>query len=179
MIGRRYRVGIAAALALCLVRVPAAPAQPSTPAIAENTDGTALFGRTITGIQFRGNRKVEDDALRVNLRSEVGAVLTPETVRADLRALWQMGFFEDIRVEAEPADESGVVLIFAVDEKPSIRKVLVSGNDEIAIDKINEVLDLKREAILDIGKVKANRTKILDLYREKGYYLASVDYDIR
>lgn len=179
MIGRRYRVGIAAALALCLVQAPGASAQPSTPAVARDTDGTALFGRTITGIQFRGNRKVEDDALRVNLRSEVGAVLIPETVRADLRALWQMGFFEDIRIEAEPADGDGVVLIFAVEEKPAIRKVLVSGNSEINLEKINEVLDLKRAAILDIGKVKTNRAKIQDLYREKGYYLASVDYDVR
>ena len=38
---------------------------------------------------------------------------------------------------------------------------------------------LKRDAILSIAKVKRNREKVHDLYVEKGYYLASVDYEIR
>jgi outer membrane protein insertion porin family len=179
MIRRRYRLGIAVVLALCLTRAQSAPAQPETPALASEAGDDALFGRTITRIQFRGNRKVEDDAIRVNLRSKVGDTLKPEAVRADLRAMWDMGFFEDIVVEAEPEGDDGVVVIFAVDEKPSIRKVLVSGNDEIGLDKINEVLDLKRDTILDVGKIKQNREKIHDLYVEKGYYLATVDYEVR
>ena len=179
MIRRRYRVGIAAVLALCLVPAGSALAQPGVPAVAGDAGDEALFGRAITRIQFRGNRKVEDDAIRVNLRSKVGESLKPETVRADLRAMWDMGFFEDIVVEAEPEGADGVVLIFAVDEKPSMRKVLVAGNRAINLEKINEVLDLKRDTILDIAKVKRNRDKIHDLYVEKGYYLASVDYELR
>jgi outer membrane protein insertion porin family len=179
MIRRRYRLGIAVALVLCLARAESAPAQPDTPALAGEAGDDALFGRTITRIQFRGNRKVEDDAIRVNLRSKVGDTLKPETVRSDLRAMWEMGFFEDIVIEAEPEGADGVVLIFAIDEKPSIRKVLISGNEEINLEKINEVLDLKRDTILDVAKVKQNREKIHDLYVEKGFYLASVDYEIR
>jgi outer membrane protein insertion porin family len=179
MIRRRYRVGIAAVLALCLAQAGSALAQPGLPAVAGDAGDDALYGRAITRIQFRGNRKVEDDAIRVNLRSKVGDSLKPESVRADLRALWEMGFFEDIVVEAEPEGADGVVLIFAVDEKPSIRKVLVAGNQEINLDKINEILDLKRETILDVAKVKQNRDKIHDLYVEKGFYLASVTYELR
>ena len=43
-----------------------------------------------------------------------------------------------------------------------------------ALDKINEVLDLKKEQILDLAKVKKNVEKINDLYVEKGFYLAEV-----
>lgn len=179
MIRRRYRVGIAAVLVSILAWAGDAPAQSDVPAVAGDAGDDALYGRTITRIQFRGNRKVEDDAIRVNLRSKAGETLKPETVRADLRAMWDMGFFEDIVVEAEPEGADGVVLIFAVDEKPSIRKVLVAGNREIDLEKINEVLDLKRDTILDIGKVKQNRDKIHDLYVEKGFYLASVEYEAR
>ncbi|HWN66970.1 MAG TPA: outer membrane protein assembly factor BamA [Haliangium sp.] len=179
MIRRRYRVGIAAALVLCLAWAGSAAAQPDTAAVAGDAGDDALFGRSITRIQFRGNRKVEDDAIRVNLRSKVGDSLKPEVVRSDLRAMWDMGFFEDIVVEAEPEGADGVVLIFAVDEKPSIRKVLVAGNQEVNLEKINEVLDLKRDTILDVGKVKQNRDKIHDLYVEKGFYLATVDYEVR
>jgi len=145
----------------------------------EVTDADDLLGKRIDRVQFRGNRKVEDDAIRVNLLSRVGSVLDLAKVREDIRAMWKMGFFEEITVEAEPSPKNGVILTFAVKEKPSVRKVLIAGNEGVGLDKINEVLDIKRDSILNVAKVKQNRQKIHDLYVEKGYYLASVDYEIR
>ncbi len=160
--------------------VPArAQDQSDPPAIASGDSTLDLMGKKVERIQFRGNRKVEDDAIRVNLRTKAGSVLEAHRLRGDIRSMWKMGFFKDVVVEAEPTATGGVILTFAVKEKPSIRKVLISGNDELELEKINEVLDLKRDAILDIGKVKKNRQKIHDLYVEKGYYLASVTHDIR
>jgi outer membrane protein insertion porin family len=145
----------------------------------ELTGADNLVGKTIDQVQFRGNRKIEDDAIRLNLLSRKGAELDLAKVREDIRAMWKMGFFEDVDVEAELTPDGKVILTYAVKEKPSIRKILVSGNDELELDKINEVLDLKRDAILDVTKVKRNREKVQDLYVEKGFYLASVDYEVR
>ncbi|RMH44206.1 MAG: outer membrane protein assembly factor BamA [Deltaproteobacteria bacterium] len=166
---------LAAMLAVAALAAEPAGAQPAPPASA----AAALWGRRIDRVQFRGNRKVEDDAIRVNLISRAGGKLDPAKIREDVRAIWKMGFFDDVRVEAEPSDTGGVVVTFTVAEKPSVRKVYVAGNDEIELDKINEVIDLKRDEILDIAKIKRNRDKIQDLYVEKGFYLASVDYQVR
>ncbi|KAB2907059.1 MAG: outer membrane protein assembly factor BamA [Kofleriaceae bacterium] len=138
-----------------------------------------LVGRPIDRIQFRGNRKVEDDAIRVNLLSKVGATIDANKIRDDVRAMWKMGFFADVTVEAEIGPGGGAILTFAVTERPSIRKVLVDGAKELGLDKINEVIDLERDAILDIAKVKRNREKIAELYVQKGYYLASVDFEVK
>ena len=62
-----------------------------------------LQGRAIERVQFRGNRKVEDDAIRVQLLSKPGALLDAAKLRDDLRAMWKMGFFDDVEVEAEVA----------------------------------------------------------------------------
>jgi len=142
-------------------------------------DMPKMAGRPIERIQFRGNRKVEDDAIRVNLLTRAGATFDPGKLREDIRAMWKMGFFADVRVEVEVAPGGGAVLTFVVTEKPAIRKVLVAGNDEVDLDDINEVLDLERDSILDISKVKKNRDKIQELYVEKGYYLARVEYDVK
>ncbi|MCB9565472.1 MAG: outer membrane protein assembly factor BamA [Kofleriaceae bacterium] len=164
---------------------------PAIPGLGDDGDGDAapdeglgavmprMNGRPIERIQFRGNRKVEDDAIRVNLLTRVGATFDPNKVREDIRAMWKMGFFADVRVEAEIAPGGGAILTFVVTEKPSIRKILVAGNDGLELDKINEVIDLQRDAILDVAKIKKNRQKIQDLYVDKGYYLAKVDYDVR
>src|SRR5215218_3651055 len=144
------------------------PADPAAqpPAPASNT--LQLQGRPIERVQFRGNRKVEDDAIRVQLLSKAGTLLDAAKLREDLRAMWKMGFFADIDVEAEVGQNGGVTLTFAVKEKPAIRKVLVAGHGELGLDKINEVIDLELDAIVDISKVKKNRQKIADLYVQKG-----------
>lgn len=161
------------------VTPPTATAAPAVPPPAGAAAGTQWQGRPIERVQFRGNRKVEDDAIRVQLLSKPGTLLDPAKLREDLRAMWKMGFFADIDVEGEVSPSGGLILTFAVKEKPSIRKVLIAGNDSLELSKINEVLDLELDSIVDISKVKKNREKIADLYVQKGYYLATVDYEIK
>ena len=170
------------------IGMPVAFAQPApTPADPNDQSQQAappsstlqLQGRAIERVQFRGNRKVEDDAIRVQLLSKEGTLLDAAKLREDLRAMWKMGFFADIDVEAEVRPSGGVTLTFAVKEKPSIRKVLVAGQSELGMDKINEVLDLELDSIVDVSKVKRNRDKIAELYVQKGFYLATVDWEIK
>jgi len=154
---------------------PAAPGSPGSP----GSPGPEMQGRPIERVQFRGNRKVEDDAIRVQLLSKPGALYDTSKMREDIRAMWKMGFFADVNVEGEIGPSGALTLTFAVKEKPSIRKVLVAGNSELGLDKINEVIDLELDTIVDIAKVKKNREKIAEQYVQKGFYLATVDYEIK
>ena len=162
---------------------PAPPPDPSDPNQGASGGGVGqaltLQSRAIERVQFRGNRKVEDDAIRLQLGSKPGTLLDATKLREDLRAMWKMGFFADIDVEAEIAPSGGVILTFAGKEKPAIRKVLIAGHSELGLDKINEVIDLELDAIVDISKVKKNREKIFELYVQKGFYLATVDWEIK
>ncbi|HEY0477743.1 MAG TPA: outer membrane protein assembly factor BamA [Kofleriaceae bacterium] len=138
-----------------------------------------MQGRAIERVQFRGNRKVEDDAIRVQLLSKPGTLFDPAKLREDIRAMWKMGFFADVTAEAEIGTTGALTITFAVKEKPSLRKVLVAGNHELGLDKINEVIDLELDTIVDIAKIKKNREKIADQYVQKGFYLATVDYELK
>ncbi|HEY0193078.1 MAG TPA: POTRA domain-containing protein, partial [Kofleriaceae bacterium] len=164
---------------------PAGHGGPAGPAASAGAPATpppaapALQGRQIERVQFRGNRKVEDDAIRVQLLSKAGGLYDTTKMREDIRAMWKMGFFADVGVEAEIGQAGGLILTFTVKEKPSVRKVLISGNNELGLDKINEVIDLELDAIVDISKIKKNREKIADVYVQKGFYLATVDYEIK
>jgi outer membrane protein insertion porin family len=147
---------------------------------AERNPGEVEYeGRTIGAIHFRGNRKVESDAIRVLLSAQSGDKLQTERLQEDLRAIWRMGYFEDIQVEATERPDGKVDLTYVVREKPTVSKIYVSGAKEVGLDKINEVLDLKKDSIYDPAKVKRNVEKIRDLYVEKGYYLAEVSSDVK
>ncbi len=152
-------------------RARAADDEPEAPAAAAPT-------LKVGKLQFRGNRKVEDDAIKVNLKTAPGATLTQEIVREDVHTIWKMGYFEDVQVEVSDAGAETVVT-FVLREKPAIAKIFVSGNDEVALSKINEILDIKREQILDLAKLKKNVEKIKDLYVEKGFYMAEVTYEVK
>jgi outer membrane protein insertion porin family len=152
---------------------PAAPAAAPAPA-----PEAAPASLEVVRVGFRGNRKVEDDALKVNLRTVPGATLTQDLLREDVKAIWRMGFFEDVRVEANNVP-GGVAVVFVLKEKPAIHKIFVSGHDEVGLTKVNEVLDLKKEQILDLSKVKKNMEKIRELYLQRGFYMADVTYELK
>ncbi|HVX96839.1 MAG TPA: outer membrane protein assembly factor BamA [Polyangia bacterium] len=145
------------------------PAAPATPQL------------KVAKVQFRGNRKVEDDAIKVNLKTQPGVTLTQELLREDIHTIWKMGYFDDVQVEVqEPSGGRGRSnVVFVLREKPAIKKIYVAGNDEISLSKINEVLDIKKDQILDLAKLKKNVEKIKDLYVEKGFYMAEVSYELK
>jgi len=156
----------------------AAPAPSSEPPEADAEPATPAAPAKVGKLQFRGNRKVEDDAIKANIKAKPGSVLTQEMLRDDVRAIWKMGFFEDVQVEATDTKD-GMALVLVLKEKPSINKIYVGGNEEVPLSKINEVLDVKREQILDLSKLKKNVEKIKQLYVEKGFYMADVTYELK
>ena len=138
----------------------------------------ALPKLDVIRIHFRGNRKVEDDALKVNLKLKPGMILSKEMLAEDVRTIWRLGYFEDVQVETAEA-EGGLVVTFVLKEKPAIHKIYISGHDEVGLTKINEVLDIKKEQVLDLAKIKKNVEKIRELYLQRGFYMADVEYELR
>ncbi|MBI2377376.1 MAG: outer membrane protein assembly factor BamA [Deltaproteobacteria bacterium] len=131
----------------------------------------------IESIDFEGLRRVEADAVRVVVASRPGRPINPSAVSDDLKAIYAMGYFEDVRASKEPTP-GGVRLVFEVVEKPAIRKVDIRGNDDVSNDDIKNVVDIRAFTILNEAKVKRNQQKIRELYAEKGYYLAEIDAKI-
>jgi outer membrane protein insertion porin family len=131
----------------------------------------------VVDISVQGLRRVEADAVLDRIESEEGKPLDPVLLTADLRRVWESDFFRDIRIEKEPV-EGGWRVYFVVVEKPSIKTVSFLGNDDVSQDDIEEVVDVKPFTILNKDKLKKNVDKIRDLYVEKGYYLADVDYRV-
>ncbi len=129
---------------------------------------------TVTQIDVRGARKVEEATVRFKLKSRVGDPYSPETVREDIKALYTLGYFEDIVVQAD-IFEGGLKLIFVLHEKPSIQTLRVVGNRQLATDKILTKIDLVEGAIIPPGALLKNSEKIRLYYEEESYFRARVD----
>jgi outer membrane protein insertion porin family len=127
----------------------------------------------IRDVSIQGNKRREQEAIFQEIRSKVGNAVDPEQIRKDIVAIYQLGFFDDVKV-----DLTDGVLTFIVTEKPAIGQVAVQGNNKINDDKVEEVIEIKPNDILDITKIKADEDKIRQLYLDKGYFLAEVGHEV-
>lgn len=177
-----WRLGLLWALIIALspsVALAQAPAAGDTGAASDALGEDAAQGQTldVVAVEVKGNQRVESQSILAQIRTKPGQKLSRKSLDQDVRRVWRMGYFDDIQVDAQ-ATAGKVTLTFIVVEKPAIAEVRYEGNDGLSTDDLAEVVDLTRFQILDISKVKANAEKIRELYLEKGYYLAQVDYEI-
>lgn len=161
-------------------RVPAdTPAPPAPMAEVRLPEGQpAREGAIVDEIQVRGHRRVEAETILGQVQTQPGQAIDLERVSADIRRIFELGYFDDIRVDARVTTAGNVLVTFIVEEKPAIDEITFTGNSEVSNDDIDEVVDLRRFAILNESQVNANAAKIRDLYHEKGFFLAEVDYEI-
>lgn len=145
----------------------------------------------IKEIKITGHRIIEESTIKAKIESKAGELLSSETIRRDIEAIYKLGCFDDVQVDVEDL-EDGLKLTFIISEKAKIRKVEITGNEKIETDDIKKEIDLTPSSFLDMTMVIENREKIRKLYHEKGYYLvkikptikksgnkATVEYEIR
>lgn len=137
-----------------------------------------LFKREkIDQIRVAGNRRIESDAILRVIKTKPGGLYFPQDLTEDLRRVYKMGYFEDVRIESEKGAK-GKIVIFKVKEKPTLRRIHIKGNRIFENEEIVENLTLKTGSILNDAKINSNVKRIEDLYKDKNYYNVQVVYHI-
>jgi outer membrane protein insertion porin family len=131
----------------------------------------------VARIVVKGNRRIEKDAILGVMQTREGEILSPAHLREDLKAIYKMGYFTDVRLDASDTPD-GRILTVLVKEKPAIREIMVEGNRKLKKDKILEVMSLKPFSVASEGAIKEDINKVQQAYREKGYYEAQISYDL-
>jgi outer membrane protein insertion porin family len=130
----------------------------------------------VTQIDIRGQRRVEESAIRARLRSRIGEPFSVDNVREDIKAIYRLGAFDDVQVGAE-AFEGGLRLTFSVREKPTVREIRLAGNRALKTDKIKEKFKLAEGSVFSRAEVGKAADAIRKFYEEEGYYLAEARGD--
>ncbi len=138
-----------------------------------------LFEReTIAEIQIKGNQRIEEDAIRRILKIKKGDVYNQKEISDELKSVYAMGYFDDVRVDASTVAE-GKIIIFTLKEKPTVRSILVEGNTWVYDDEeIKENLTLRKGSILNINTLQSDVRRIEELYKEKNFYNVKVKFNV-
>jgi outer membrane protein insertion porin family len=151
-----------------------ADAEPAEP-VALRSPKTICEGRRINEIRVQGHGRVAADDIRATMKLRPGVPCTDAEVTKDVRAIWNLGYFDDITVEAR-VEKKGVNLLFRVRERPAVASIVYEGNEELDESDFEEKVTLEQGAVLSIPEVREQLNEIRDLYAEEGFFLARVDY---
>jgi outer membrane protein insertion porin family len=128
---------------------------------------------SVASVDIRGNKRIEDQAIRGRLTLKAGEPYTVDAIRDQIRIIYEMGFFEDVQIETDRVP-NGVAVAFIVKEKPFITEVVFDGNENFSDDKLREKITIRSQSFLDQQQVKASAEKVRLMYQEDGYYHAEV-----
>lgn len=131
----------------------------------------------VADIQVRGNERIEAAAIKLNVKSKPGEILSPAQAREDIRSIYKMGYFEKVDMEVTDTPK-GKILTFVVQENPTIQEVNIKGNKKIKEKDILAAISTKPYTVLEKSNLNEDVQKILKLYQQKGYFGAQVTTDI-
>lgn len=134
---------------------------------------SAQEGPVIKLIELQGNRKISDETISSKTVSKVGNVFSKNVVQDDIKKLYGIGYFDDVRVEIE-SFEGGIKLIYIFIEKPTIVALDFQGNEEFETKDLKEKITLTSGAIANLSLITDNVQQLIKFYQSEGYWLVKV-----
>jgi outer membrane protein insertion porin family len=125
-------------------------------------------------IRIQGNLRIEEDGIRLHIKARQGELYDPTTTAEDVKSIYRMGFFDDVRAELSPEG----FLTYVVKESPYVREVRIQGNEQVKQELIETALGVRPRTIFDRDKVSKGVERVKKLYTEQGYVNARVDFAV-
>ena len=131
------------------------------------------IGKTITKQIIEGNVAVPEAEIAAALKTKPGMQFTEAGLSEDLSAIYDLGWFYDLRPEFKTVPE-GVQVIYHVMENPVYQKTEVEGNTVLNKQKVASFFDLEQGKIANLKDINKCVQKLEEEYRSNGYILARV-----
>lgn len=145
--------------------------------LANEISGFIFQRKMIVSIDISGNNRIESDAILRAMDTEKGDVFTQESLSSDLKKIFKMGYFDDVKIE-ESTTELGVSIAISVVEKPSVKRIRIKGNRIFDEEEVLEVVKTTTGSILNFINLEEDISRIKALYTEKNYHGCQINYEI-
>ncbi len=161
---------------------PSASAFPAdwTPAEAEQADraagllaGAGGAAEMVVDVKIEGNQSISRERLLAHVRTRPGRPFDPTIIEEDVRRLNRSRLCVNVRPLTRRV-QGGWLVVFQVDERPTLQEVRIIGNDRIRASALRKEVNLKPGDPLDPFAVEEGRRKIEEYYRKQGFPKARI-----
>jgi len=139
---------------------------------------TPVFAQSfrVSDIRLEGLQRVSASPVFAAMPVQVGEEIEREDIREIIRSLFATGFFSNVQVARE-----GDVLIVILQERPSIKTIVIEGNKAIKTEQLTEVMeenDLREGEILQRDLLQSITRELERQYVSRARYGASVEASV-
>lgn len=127
----------------------------------------------ITAIVVQGNENISKDLIISQIASNLGDVFSKENVEKDMKAVYDLGYFKDVRIKLE-SFRDGYKVVFVVVENLPIKEINIEGNTIVSEEEMREVMVLREGQIFCQKILKNDIDRISQLYKDRGYLLINI-----
>jgi outer membrane protein insertion porin family len=143
-------------------------AQPNAPELGE---------KEVKAIDIMGNKTASMATLLSKIKTRVGDKYSVNVARDDIKRLYSLGYFDDVRIELESVDGK-VKVIFVVAEKPIVEGIVFKGIRRLSKSIVEEAMKTKKGFYLDKQKLRSDLDEIRRVYGRKGYSDTEASYEL-
>ncbi len=134
--------------------------------------------KSITAIEVKGNKNISSNVIVSKMKARIASPFQENIINDDIKRLYLLGFFEDIKIDTEPYKD-GVKVIVKVQERPLIEKITFSGIKVLSIkdEKLKNTLKSKEGQYLDYPSLSEDIRVLEKMYEKKGYGRAQAQHE--
>jgi len=137
----------------------------------------------VVGITVHGNRRIPAETVKARIFTKVGDVYDEAAIERDFNALWNAGYFEDIRFEREQSAKGWILHIY-LKERPTIREINYTGLNAVSTSDVldrfkDRKVGLAVENQYDPTKIKKAEVVLKQLLAEHGRQFATIRTEVR
>lgn len=144
------------------------------PKPAEANAPAAPLDRVVRRILVQGNQRVEDSTVLSYVPLQPGDALTPQLSDAIIKTLFATGLFADVDLSLREGD-----LTIRVVENPIINRVVFEGVRALKEEDITKEIQAAPRAVFTQSRAQSDVQRIVELYRRKGRFAATVTPSVR
>ncbi|MDD4939566.1 MAG: outer membrane protein assembly factor BamA [Candidatus Omnitrophica bacterium] len=140
-------------------------------------EGTS--GKLVTAIEIKGNKSISSNTIVSKIKTKTGSPYQEAVISDDLKRLYLLGYFSDIKIDTEEYNK-GLKVIITVSERPVIDKITFSEMTRLTMreEKLKETLKSKETQYLDYPNLAEDANTIRKLYEKAGFSQAQVNYSV-
>ncbi len=131
--------------------------------------------KTVKSVDVKGNKTVSSLTILAKVKTHESEGLSSSVLNEDLKRLYGLGFFTDVRIEQEEVEGGGVKVTFVVVEKPVLSEIRIDGNHKINKDQIKKEMQSVIGDFVDQKRVRDDVEAVRKLYEKKGFSEAKIN----
>ncbi|MFZ2603338.1 MAG: outer membrane protein assembly factor BamA [Candidatus Omnitrophota bacterium] len=154
-------------------------AQESTQSLAPKVQPAVKSEKKVTAIEVKGNKAISTNIVISKMKTKIGELYQELVVSDDLKRLYLLGYFSDIKIDTEDYKD-GLRVIVTVEERPIIKEITFSGILHITLkdEKLKEMLKSKQTQYLDYPSLAEDVQILKKMYEKMGFSNAQIDYSV-